>query len=37
MALQRFFRDANVASQHTSLHWDRVKEQYGRLALQGEL
>jgi 3-hydroxy-9,10-secoandrosta-1,3,5(10)-triene-9,17-dione monooxygenase len=32
-SLQRFFRDANVASQHTSLHWDRVKEQYGRLAL----
>ena len=36
MALQRFFRDANVASQHTSLHWDRVREQYGRLALQSQ-
>ncbi|HLF76876.1 MAG TPA: acyl-CoA dehydrogenase family protein [Dehalococcoidia bacterium] len=33
MAMQRFFRDANVASQHTSLNWDRVREQYGRLAL----
>jgi 3-hydroxy-9,10-secoandrosta-1,3,5(10)-triene-9,17-dione monooxygenase len=32
-ALQRFFRDANVASQHTSMSWDRIKEQDGRLAL----
>jgi 3-hydroxy-9,10-secoandrosta-1,3,5(10)-triene-9,17-dione monooxygenase len=36
MALQRFFRDANVASQHTSMHWDRIKEQYGRFALRAE-
>jgi alkylation response protein AidB-like acyl-CoA dehydrogenase len=32
-AIQRFFRDANVASQHISMSWDRIKEQYGRLAL----
>ena len=34
-ALQRFFRDAIVASHHVSLNWDGVREQYGRLALQG--
>jgi alkylation response protein AidB-like acyl-CoA dehydrogenase len=32
--LQRFFRDAMVASHHASLNWDGVREQYGRLALQ---
>ena len=34
LPLQRYFRDVNVAAQHTSLHWDRVREQYGRLAAQ---
>ncbi|HEY7465066.1 MAG TPA: acyl-CoA dehydrogenase family protein [Dehalococcoidia bacterium] len=33
--VQRFFRDAHVAAHHTSLNWDAVREQYGRLALRG--
>jgi len=33
--VQRFFRDAHVAAHHTSLNWDGVREQYGRLALRG--
>lgn len=29
-AIQRFFRDINAASHHTSLYWDFIAEQYGR-------
>jgi 3-hydroxy-9,10-secoandrosta-1,3,5(10)-triene-9,17-dione monooxygenase len=34
-ALQRYFRDAVIASHHTSLNWDNILEQYGSVALRG--